>query len=258
MTLKVTVCELNDEPNDLARDWEQLTAHVKAQASDVVLLPEMPFHPWFAQAKHIDLKVWQESILAHDVWHKRFDELAPAIILGSRPVNSDGHRLNEGFMWDQGHGYLAAHGKYYLPDEEGFWEASWYQRGDGHFTPVDKGTLRTGFLICTDLWFMERARAYGKAGVNLIVTPRASVKATLDKWLAAGRTAAIISGAFALSSNRVNKPGRLPEFGGQGWVIGPEGQVLGVTSRQQPFVTIEIDLSEAERAKGTYPRYVLE
>jgi N-carbamoylputrescine amidase len=258
MKLKVTVCEFDDEPDRLARDWEQLVTHVKAQSSDVVLLPEMPFYPWFAQSKHVDPGVWQESIHAHDIWHKRFDELAPAIILGSRPVNSDNTRLNEGFMWDQGHGYHAAHRKYYLPDEEGFWEASWYQRGDGHFIPVDNGTLRAGFLICTDLWFMERARAYGKAGVNLIVTPRATEKATSDKWLAAGRTAAIISGAFSLSSNRINKPGQSLEFGGQGWVIGPEGQVMGITSRQQPFLTIEIDLSEAERAKVTYPRYVLE
>jgi len=34
--------------------------------------------------------------------------------------------------------------------------------------------------------------------------------------------------------------------------------VLGVTSRAQPFLTVSIDLADAERAKGTYPRYVLD
>lgn len=258
MKLKVTVCEFQDDPNGLAQDWEQLAAHIKAEASNIVLLPEMPFHPWFARPKLFDPAVWQEAVLAHDVWLKRFDELAPAIILSSRPVNDNNHRLNEGFVWDQRSGYRAAHRKYYLPDEEGFREASWYHRGDGDFIPIDDGALRIGFLICTELWFMQRARYYGKAGVNLIVTPRATERATLDKWLAGGRTAAIVSGAFALSSNRANSGGRSQEFGGQGWVIGPDGQVMGLTSRQHPFVTIEIDLSEAERAKGTYPRYVLE
>jgi N-carbamoylputrescine amidase len=52
--------------------------------------------------------------------------------------------------------------------------------------------------------------------------------------------------------------GGVTEFGGQGWVVGPNGQVLASTSREQPFVTVEIDLSEARLAKQTYPRYVLE
>jgi N-carbamoylputrescine amidase len=105
---------------------------------------------------------------------------------------------------------------------------------------------------------MEHARAYGKAGVNLIVTPRATERVTVDKWLAGGRTAAVVSGAFSLSSNRAGSEEHPTDFGGQGWVIGPDGEVLGLTSRQQPFVTVEIDLREAERAKRTYPRYIPE
>jgi N-carbamoylputrescine amidase len=151
-----------------------------------------------------------------------------------------------------------AHHKYYLPDEEGFWEASWYHRGDRRFTPIESGDMRLGFLICSELWFMEHARAYGKAGVNLIVTPRATEKATVDKWLVGGRTAAVVSGAFSLSSNRASSDGHLTNFGGQGWVIGPDGEVLGLTSREQPFVTIDIDLHQAEQAKQTYPRYIPE
>jgi len=46
-------------------------------------------------------------------------------------------------------------------------------------------------------------------------------------------------------------------FGGAGWVIEPEeGRLLGVTSRNKPFLTVEIDLEDAEKAKQTYPRYV--
>jgi len=47
------------------------------------------------------------------------------------------------------------------------------------------------------------------------------------------------------------------EFGGAGWIIEPEeGSVLGVTSPNKPFLTVEIDLEHAEKAKRTYPRYV--
>lgn len=47
-------------------------------------------------------------------------------------------------------------------------------------------------------------------------------------------------------------------FGGQGWIVGPDSEVLGLTSTERLFMTLEIDLDEAERAKLTYPRYVSE
>jgi predicted amidohydrolase len=256
--IKVTVCQLRDDPDGLAEDWERLVAHVKSENSQLVLLPEMPFSSWFARVQDFDPDVWQAAVTAHQDWQKRFNELAPAIVIGSQPVDSGYIRLNEGFIWTHEHGYQAVHHKYYLPDEEGFWEASWYQRGEGEFRPVTINHISLGFLICTELWFFEQARAYGKAAAQLIVTPRTTGTPSVDKWLVGGRSAAIVSGAFSLSSNRASRYGQAAEFGGQGWVVGPDGQILGLTSSMQPFVTVEIDLSEAERAKLTYPRYVLE
>ena len=255
--MKVTVCQTRDDPAGFAQDWERLAAHLKTEASYLVLLPEMPFAPWFAGTRQFDSAVWQAAVIRHDEWLQRLDELAPAIVLGSRPVNRNARRLNEAFVWESSRGYRPAHEKYYLPDEDGYWEASWYHRGDGSFSPVDTGTFRAGFLICTDLWFLERARRYGSAGVHLVCNPRATESATGDRWLAGGRVAAVVSGAYVLSSNRAGAA-RPSAFGGQGWIIGPDGQVLGVTSDERPFVTVELDLSEAERAKQTYPRYVRE
>jgi N-carbamoylputrescine amidase len=155
-------------------------------------------------------------------------------------------------------GLRSAHAKCYLPDEEGFWEASWYTRGPAEFSPVVAAGARCGFLICTELWFLERARAYGREGVHLLVNPRGTLYMTREKWLLGGRAAAIVSGAFCLSSNRSGPGFAEPVYGGLGWVIGPEGDVLGLTTPDQPFVTEEVDLQGAELAKGTYPRYVKE
>jgi predicted amidohydrolase len=172
--MKVTVCELNDRPDELARLWEQLVVHVKKQRSELVLLPEMPFCPWFGATPVFETAVWQSAVAAHDLWQVRLAELAPAIVLSTRPVNREARRLNEGFSWEQATGYKAAHHKYYLPNEEGFWEASWYSRGDGGFTPIQCGAARIGFEICTELWSFEHALVYGKEGVHIIVTPRAT------------------------------------------------------------------------------------
>ncbi len=46
--MRVTVCQLGDDPPSLAADWARLRSHVEAQKSDLVLLPEMPFSTWFA------------------------------------------------------------------------------------------------------------------------------------------------------------------------------------------------------------------
>lgn len=257
MKLKVTVCELRDDPAGLAEGWEQLKAHVRAEAGDVVLLPEMPFTAWFARSLPFDPQVWQAAVAAHDEWQARLAELAPAVVLGARPVQYGAQRLNEGFLWSAAEGYRAAHHKYYLPDEAGYWEASWYERGDGSFSPVTAGGVSIGFLICTELWFLERARAYGRQGIHLLVNPRTTGWESVDKWLAGGRAAAVVSGAYTLSSNRLSPPGE-KEFGGQGYIVDPDGGVLGVTSRERPFVTVEIDTLQAEAAKKTYPRYVRE
>jgi N-carbamoylputrescine amidase len=254
--MKVTVCQMSDDPNEFARDWDRLVQHVKRECSDLVLLPEMPFHPWFAVTRPFSSSVWAAVVAAHEAWLARLEELEPAIVLGSRPVELSGRRVNQGFVWDRDNEFRAAHTKYYLPDEEGFWEASWYERGDGQFIPIQGREARIGFQICTDLWFFDRARAYGKQGVHLIANPRATPKSSVDKWLAGGRAAAVVSGAFCLSSNRVSGEGQPVTFGGLGWIIGPDGDVLGLTSPERPFVTLELDLTEAERAKSTYPRYV--
>jgi len=255
--MRVTVCELGDEPNALARDWDGLVTHVKAERSELVLLPEMPFCSWFATTRRFDESVWQSAVASHDAWQTRLLELAPAVVLGTRPVNCDGQRLNEGFSWSQETGYTSAHHKYHLPNEAGFWEASWYQPGDGSFTPLKCADAVIGFEICTELWAMENARLYGKESVHLIVTPRATPKASLDKWLVGGRATAMISGAFSLSSNHSSTGRDALQLGGQGWIITPEGEVLGLTSHEQPFVTAKIELNAAEVAKTTYPRYVL-
>lgn len=262
--LNVTVCQLQSDPDGLRNDWERLADHVRETASDLVLLPEMPFYPWPFWRETFAPDVWQAALAAHDRWQSRLADLAPAIVMGSRPVEASDRRLNRGFFWLPDKGELQlGHDKVYLPDEAGFWEASWYTRGDGSFdvqeiTLPDQAPLCVGFLICTELWFMHAARAYGQAGAHLLLTPRATERRTVDKWLAGGRAAAVISGAYSLSSNHYWPREKPVSLGGFGWVIGPDGEVLALTTPSNPFATVTIDLAQAERAKHTYPRYVVD
>lgn len=253
--MKVTVCQLPDPPSGFDEAWTALAR--ESQGSDLVVLPELALHPWVAWTDERDDSEWDKAVAAHDSWVQRFGELGAAYVAGSVPVRTDsgvGH--NRAFVWGDG-GLVAAHDKYYLPEEPGFWEASWYSRGDGSFEAMGVGDLRAGFLLCTEMWFTDRAREYARQGVQLLLTPRVTEAAHVDKWVAGGRASAVMSGAFSLSSNREGSANGV-DFGGVGWVIDPDGGMIATTSRDTPVVTVEIDPDLANRAKLTYPRYIPE
>jgi predicted amidohydrolase len=257
--MKVTVCELPNEPTALENSWEQLVSHVQTNKSEFVLLPEMPFYPWLAHTREVDAGQWEQAVKAHEAWISRLEELAPASVASTRPVELDGKRQNAGYIWEASRGARTVHAKYYLPDEPGFWEASWYERGDGDFSLENTSKGVAGFLICTEIWFNFRARKYGRQGMQLLLCPRATPNPTAPKWVAGGQAAAVVSGAFCLSSNLAGTTPQGGDYAGVGWIIEPgEGKVLGLTSPAQPFLTLDIDLKEADRAKKTYPRYVLD
>ncbi|MFC2164860.1 carbon-nitrogen hydrolase family protein [Acidobacteriota bacterium] len=252
--MKITVCQMRDEIAEFKQDWNRLIEHSQREKPDLILLPEMVFSPWFAKNSSFDPETWKRSVLNHDEAEKMIDDLWPSCVLGSRPVNDKNKRLNQAFVWGPDSGITLAHTKYNLPNEEGYWEANWYHRGNGLFEPIQYKNALIGFLICTELWFYEHARQYAKKGVHLIACPRATPHSTLDKWLAGGRVAAVVSGAYCISSNKFSQKGT--DLGGQGWIVDPEGEVMCITSVNDPILTLEIDLDISEKAKKSYPRYV--
>ena len=257
--MKVTVCELPNTWTQSDLYWERLAHHLATQASDLLVLPEMPFFEWITRSEKIDPNLWQQAVAAHDAWADRLDELPVAMTIASRPVMENNQKLNRGFVFTREQGFVPVHDKYYLPDEPGYYEASWYDRGNGIFDLVHLNGLNIGFLICTELWFTNRARQYLDQDIDILVCPRATPKTRVDIWVTGGRSAAIVSGAFCLSSNYNGPNTRLEDFGGTGWIIEPErGDVLGTTSESSNFLTLDIDINDAKQAKKTYPRYVRE
>lgn len=258
--MRVTVCELPDGAEALDEAWPALVAHAREARSELVLLPELPFAPWFAVRRPFEDPVWRRVVERHDAWLSRIADLAPAAVLGTRPVEATEGRFNEAFVAAHGSPVRGIHRKRYLPDEPGYWEATWYRRGASPPPIVRCGAASVSFQICTELWFLEVARDLGKRGLHLLAAPRCTPAAGADRWVAAGRVAAVVSGAFCLSSNRAGPSDATASlvFAGRGWIVGPDGDVLAETSAREPFATRDVDLAEAEQAKKTYPRYVID
>jgi N-carbamoylputrescine amidase len=232
---------------------------MRLEQSDFLLLPEMPFYRWLAASPELDPDEWRKSVASHESWMRRLEELGDVTVASTIPVTENGENYNLGFVWDRRNGLNAVHKKCYLPEEEGFWEASWYSRGKKHFTPILTPAGSAGFVICTELWFFQHAREYGRGGVHMLLCPRATPMGTEKKWIVGGRAAAVVSGAYCLSSNFSGHDERFGSWAGNGWIIEPEaGEVLGTTSPEAPFLTIDIDPDAADAAKHSYPRYVVE
>jgi len=251
--MRVTVCELPNEPAALAAAWNGLCEHTARQRSELVLLPEFAFADAVWQSEAFDDARWLHAAQSCRAWLERLPELDVDFVVGTRPVTREGYHFNEGFIWTRRQQCLPLRRKYFMPDEPGGWESHWFTRGDAMFPRYTADSLSFGLNICSEIWSLETYSAYASMGIHVVMCPRATEAATAAKWRAAGIVAAVRAGAFCVSSNRVH-PG---SFGGMGWIIGPDGDVLALTSADSPFSTVDIDPGVAEAARSTYPRYAL-
>ena len=251
--MKATVTQL--DASQLPSEWAALREHVSRERSDLVLLPEMCFAPWFCTAPEYDGPVWLAAVSAHERWLARLPELGAPIVIGTAPRNEDGKRYNVAYAWNAERGLQWIHRKTYLPNDDGYWEANWYDRAPIDFVPVSLRGLSIGISICTEIWFMQHAREYGKRGIHLLLNPRSTPAFSNKKWLAGGRTAAVVAGAFCLSANHAGRADHL-RLGGAGWICDPDGIILAATGADHPYITLDLNLAQAESAKSSYPRYV--
>jgi N-carbamoylputrescine amidase len=256
--MKVAVCETTPELTAGSAAWNTLRRVLDAEGPDLFVLNEMPFGKWIAAAPTVDDDVWKRACDVHEEGVARLHELGCPVVVASRARELEGRRVNEAFVWTPSDGARGAHTKQFFPDEEGYYEARWFEGGDRHFNVVPAGELGAGFLLCTEVMFNEYARHYGRGGAQVILAPRAGGKASLHRWLVAMRMAAIVSGCYVLTSNRGGTDSNGQIFGGRGWVIDPEGDLVAQTSESTPVVFHELDKDCVTRAQGKYPCYIKE
>jgi len=200
--MRVTVCELSNDRKQFEEDWKQLAAHCQLNKSELILLPEMPFYPWIAGRPLVDNALKNKAIQAHEKWLERIEELGNAIVAYSKPWIQGDKFYNTAFIWTKETGHRKAHTKYFFPEEEVFYEETWFDREPKQFELVELNGLKFGFLLCTELWFTQYARKYGIGGVDFLLCPRATGASSVAQWIRCGQTSAVISGSYCLSSNR--------------------------------------------------------
>ena len=247
--MRVSVLQL---PDGLEAGAEALTALAPVLAderSDAVLLNEMPFGPWLASVPHVLRAAGEASARQHAAGFAAIVRDWPGIeVFATRPVLRDGVLENQAIVLGDG-GTRPMHVKTKLPEEPGWHERSWFRPGRRPPGVFENNGLRMATLICSELMYTELARALLHERVEIILAPRAT-GGKPDHWMAAARMAAVWSGAYVLSSNRVSPCGT---FGGVGFAIAPDGALIGVTSAEKPLLTVTIDRDCVARNRRRYP-----
>lgn len=236
--------------------WDELKSTVIAARPDILLTNELPFGPWLADSASFSHDAARRSIDAHQQGLAALTSLALPAVISSRPVWNGKKLANEAFVVENGI-VRALHRKQYFPNEPGWFESNWYAGDSSGFHPAEIAGIKIGVLICTEAMFNERARAYGKQNVALIVIPRAS-GLNIESWKTAGAMASLVSGAYVASSNRIGNSAGGTRFGGGGYAFASEGHLLAVTSAAAPLQTFELDPALAASAQREYPCYVPE
>jgi N-carbamoylputrescine amidase len=259
MKMKIAFVQWSDGLLPYSAAWQDIVQHIHAAAPDLLVTNEMPFGTWLPVSSTYD------ALAANQWCDTHIQALAclrnlPCTVISSRPVIAGDYLTNEAFALESGK-YIMLHHKHYFPAEDGWQEAAWFVPQLHGFTVHHVAGLRVGVLLCTELMFNEHARAYGRAGADLIVTPRASGQ-TMHTWHVAAAMAALAGGTYVLSSNRVgraaNSPHTNPQFGGEGFAYAPGGKLMATTTANNPLSVIELDPACARAAQGEYPCYVKE
>jgi len=256
--MKVTVCELSDNELHFVEDWNKLKTHLQTYKPNLLLLPEMPFCKWIATEKVVNESTKTQSVKKHEKWMREIEQLKVTYTIYSKPVIKGDQFFNTAFVYEKGVGHHEIHSKCFFPEEDHFWEETWYDP-DPHkaFDLLDIGGIRIGVLLCTEMWFTQYAREYGKHGIDILLCPRATGLASVSQWTRCGQTLAIISGAYCLSSNRSGNGDNGFQWGGNGLIATPvTGNLSGVTSAGEKFITRDIDVLKSREAKNKYPLYV--
>ncbi len=254
---QITIANWDARAECMAGQRRAIAEHAAAQRSDMVLLPEMPFSKWLSVATERDSDQWLASVGEHIMHLELLGRETGVAIAGTRPVSENTGCHNRAFLWRAGAFIAEPHDKQDLPAEEGYWESRWFSPGPRQSTQIEFGGIDFAFAICTELWNMPRIAAIGRRGVQVILAPRATPDFGNDIWLAAIRTAAVVSGCYVLSSNVAYPLDGQHRFEGLSAASDPDGNLLAVCDAQNPFTTVEIDGEIADGAKRTYPRYIL-
>ena len=149
--------------------------------------PNSPASNSFWSNPVFDDAVWRQAAATHEALEQQLRPIAAERIVGTRAVAEGAKRWNETFLWTPERGLVRGRAKALLPQQEGGWEETWFDRGSQYPEAVRDGEFCFSEMVCTELMVSTAARGLGQSGVQVIAAPRAT--GGHPRWEVASRMA---------------------------------------------------------------------
>ena len=259
-TMKAAVIQMNtgdDKPKNLACA-ESLIRDAALKGATLVALPEM--FNW--RGPHRDINKSSESIpgptislLSRIASSEKISILAGSIAEKSRQgnkvfntsvlINAEGsiiarYRKIHLFQFKLKNGTVVREDRLFLP---GF-----------DIVSAQLAPCMFGFTICYDLRFPELYRTLSDRGCNVFFVPSAfTLETGAMHWEILLRARAIENQAYILAPNQCGlNPSGFEDFG-HSMIVGPNGEVLGISTHQEDMVLSTIDFTYVKTVRKQLP-----
>lgn len=266
--MRVAVVQVGyDDAEPVSERVDRVAALVRAQAGDLVVLPELwapggfAYRTWTDRAEPVDGPVAQAmSAAARDAGVLVH---AGSIIEGARPggggsPGAEGRGLwNTSLVFGLDGERVATYRKIHRFGF-GAGEPKLLEAGDDAQVlldlPVAGGATpaRAALSTCYDLRFPELYRRQLDAGASVFLVPAAWPMRRVSHWSLLGRARAIENQCVLIACNTSGTHART-EMGGHSQVVGADGTVLAEAGADEEVLSVEVDLGAVAQWRETFP-----
>ncbi len=235
------------------------------RGAQIICLPELFKSHYFPQRKSQKHFGWAESIPGptSKLFASLACELKTVLIVPIFEQAEKNHYYNSLIVINANGAILGKYRKTHLPNDPGFYEQYYFDKGNLGFEVFHTTYGTIGALICWDQWFPEAARALAVSGAQIIFYPTAigwhqnqnAKERQKEKtaWEIIQRSHAISNGVFVASVNRVGREGKL-NFWGNSFVTGLFGEMLAQASQtKEEILMATCKLSQIKQIRKVWP-----
>ncbi len=273
-TLRISLIQQSSS-SDLESNKSKLADSIVSCAkkgAQLIVLQELHNSLYFCQTEDTSLFDLAEPIPgpSTDYYGNLAREHRIVLVTSLFEKRSAGLYHNTAVVFDSDGSIAGKYRKMHIPDDPAYYEKFYFTPGDLGFEPIQTSVGKLGILICWDQWYPEAARLMALAGAEILIYPTAigfestdseeEKKRQLDAWIISQRGHAIANGIHVLA---VNRTGHEPDpsgqtnginFGGNSFVAGPQGEILGAAPESEEFnLIVDIDLGRSENVRRWWP-----
>jgi agmatine deiminase len=261
--MKVTVglvqMTMSEIPSENLKKALSMIGEAADKGADAVCLPELFMTHYFPQELGGNPPHWEE--IPGEVT-RSLSEAARrnnvVLVAGSLCEKAGTRFYNTSLVFDSDGRLLGKYRKMHLPNDECFYEKSYFSPGNLGYRVFQTGIGNIGVSICYDQWFPEVARINTLMGAEIIFYPSAigTVEGIAqeegswrDAWITVQRGHAISNATTIVAVNRAGKEGRI-NFWGSSFVCDAFGKILVMGGKGEEILIAEVDLELNRRIRS--------